>query len=118
METWDKKDKFVLYLLVLIFLIMSAGIITAGYLYYSSYKTHLRAEVEKQLSSIGKLKANELVHWREERLGDGEVFYKNTAFTTLVHKYFDDPNDQDTRKQLQAWLSRFQAAYQIGRAHV
>jgi two-component system CheB/CheR fusion protein len=29
-----------------------------------------------------------------------------------VHKYFDDPNDQDTRKQLQAWLSRFQAAYQ------
>ena len=110
METWNKKDKFVPYLLVLIFLIMSAGIITAGYLYYSSYKTNLRAEVEKQLSSIGKLKANELASWREDCLEDGGVFYKNAAFTELVRKYFDDPNDQDAQKQLRTWLSCFQAA--------
>ena len=69
MEAWNKKDKFVPYLLVLIFAVMSAGIITAGYLYYSYYKTHLRAEVEKQLSSVGKLKADELVNWQTERLG-------------------------------------------------
>jgi PAS domain S-box-containing protein len=112
METWNKKDKFVPYLLVLVFLIMSAGIITAGYLYYSSYKTNLRAEAEKQLSSIGKLKANELASWREDCLKDGDVFYKNTAFTELVRKYFDDPNDPDAQKQLRTWLSCFQAAKQ------
>jgi PAS domain S-box-containing protein len=110
METWNKKDKFVPYLLVLIFLVMSAGIITAGYLYYSNYKTNLRAEIEKQLSSIGKLKANELMQWREDCLEDGEVFYKNAAFTELVRKYFDEPNDLNAQKQLRTWLSCFQAA--------
>jgi len=110
METWNKKDKFVPYLLVLIFLIMSSGIITVGYLYYSNYKTHIRTEVEKQLSSIGKLKANELANWREDCLEDGSVFYKNAAFTELVRKYFDDPNDQNAQKQLRTWLSCFQAA--------
>jgi hypothetical protein len=81
METWNKKDKFVPYLIILIFVIISAGIIMAGYLYYSNQKTFLRAEVEKQLSSIGKLKANELMHWREDCLEDGGIFYKNAVFT-------------------------------------
>ena len=112
METWNKKDKFDPYFLILLFVIMSAGIIMVGYLYYSNHKTLLRAEVEKQLSSIGKLKANELMHWREDCLGDGGVFYKNAAFTALVRKYFDDPNDQDAQKQLRTWLSCFQTAYQ------
>jgi len=103
METWNKKDKFDPSFLILLFVIMSAGIIMAGYFYYSNYKTLLRAEVKKQLSSIGNLKANELMHWREECLGDGSVFYKNAAFTTLVHKYFDAPNNPDAQKQLQTW---------------
>ncbi|MGA2093532.1 MAG: response regulator [Sedimentisphaerales bacterium] len=110
METWNKKDKFSPYFLILLFVIMSAGIIMTGYFYYSNYKTHLRVEVEKQLSAIGKLKANELLQWREDCLEDGSVFYKNAAFTALVRKYFDDPNDQDAQKQLRTWLSCFQAA--------
>jgi len=112
MEAWNKKDKFAPHFLILLFVIMSAGIITFGYLYYSNYKTYLRAEVEKQLSSIGKLKANELMHWREDRLGDGGTLYKNTAFTALVRKYFNDPNDQDAQNQIRVWLSSFQTAHQ------
>jgi PAS domain S-box-containing protein len=115
MEAWNKKDKFVPFLLVLIFVVMSAGIITAGYLYYSNYKTRLRTEVEKQLSSIGQLKANELAHWREGCIEDGGVFHKNPVFISLARKYFDDPNDQDTQKQLRMWLSSFQAAHQYDR---
>jgi PAS domain S-box-containing protein len=112
MKPWNKKDKFIPYSLILIFVIMSAGIITFGYLHYSNYKTLLRAEVEKQLSSIGKLKANELMHWREDCLGDGGIFYKNAAFTALVRKYLDDPNDQDAQNQLRVWLSCFRTADQ------
>jgi len=112
MEAWNKKGRFDPYFLILLFVIMSAGIITAGYFYYSSYKINLRAEVEKQLSSIGKLKANELMHWRENCLEDGKVFHKNAAFTALVRKYFDDPNDQDAQNQLRIWLSCFQTAAQ------
>jgi PAS domain S-box-containing protein len=112
MEAWNKKGRFDPSFLILLFVLMSAGIIMAGYFYYSDYKTHLRAEAEKQLSSIGNLKANELMYWREDCLGDGRLFYKNAAFTAMVRKYFDDPNDQDTQKQLRTWLSSFQAAHQ------
>jgi|GEM_PF-498253 len=112
MEARNKKDKFSPYFLILLFVIVSAGIIMVGYFYYSNQKTLLRVEVEKQLSSIGKLKANELAHWRENCLEDGGIFYKNTAFTALVRKYFDDPNDQNAQQQLRAWLSCFQTADQ------
>ncbi len=107
-----KKNNFQSYILVAIFVIMSAGIITAGGLYYSHYKTQYKAEIGIQLSAIGKLKADELANWRSERLGDGKVFYKNAAFSALVGKYFNDPNDADSQKQIKAWLSIAQASYQ------
>jgi PAS domain S-box-containing protein len=98
-------------LLVLVFIVLSACVITAGYLYYSNYKTQYETEIGKQLTAIGKLKADELSHWRKERLGDASTFYKNKAFSKLVSKYFNDPDDADALGQLQAWLSRFRTAY-------
>src|SRR4030042_5446170 len=106
-----KKEQRSPYLLVLIFIIFSAGIITAGYLYYPNYQAQYKVAVGKQLTAIGKLKAEELVHWRKERLGDGKFFYGNGTFSALVRRYFDDPNDTDAKESLQAWLNNFQTAY-------
>src|SRR4030065_603690 len=111
MEERNKKEQRALNLLVLIFFIFSAGAITAGYLYYSNYKTQYKAEVGKQLTVIGKLKATDLADWRRERLGDASTFHKNTAFSKLVSKYFNEPNNADVRDQLEAWLSQFHRAY-------
>jgi PAS domain S-box-containing protein len=110
-----KKNNTQAHILVVIFVIMSAGIIAAGWFYYSNYKTQYKDEVGKQLTAIGKLKTGELEHWRKERLGDGKIFYKNTAFSVLVSKYFDDPNNTDAREQIKVWLSSAQTAYQYER---
>jgi len=89
--------------------ILAAGIATAGYLFYWNYEQHYRAEVERQLSAIAGLKADELVDWRQGRLADAAVFYKNAAFSALVRRYFDNPADAEARAHLQTWLGLVQA---------
>lgn len=99
-----KKERLSVYELAAIFIIFSAVIITAGYLYYKNFKQHYRSGVEQQLTAIGKLKAEELADWRKERWGDVGIFYKNQEFANLVSKFFDKPEDPDTQKHLQAWF--------------
>ena len=41
------------YALLLLFVILAAGIVGAGYLYFRNYENNYRAEVGRQLSAIG-----------------------------------------------------------------
>ena len=110
-----KKRQRSLYILSLIFIILTAGIVSAGYRYYRHYEENYRVEVECRLSAIAKLKVEELAHWRNERLGDAGIFYKNAAFSALVQRYFETPDDTETQGQLRTWLSQAQTANEYER---
>jgi PAS domain S-box-containing protein len=112
MEIISKSERRAPYILILILIILAAGIVTAGYLYYHHYKKHYRVEVERQLSAIAKLKVDELVDWRNERLGDAGIFYKNAVFSALVQRYFETPDDADAQGQIRTWLSKVQTAHE------
>jgi PAS domain S-box-containing protein len=111
MENSSKKERQSLSILIMIFIIFSAGIVTVGHLYYQRYKKHYRVGVECQLSAIAELKVDELVDWRNERLGDAGIFYKNAVFSALVRRYFEKPDNMDAQGQIRTWLSQIQAAY-------
>jgi diguanylate cyclase (GGDEF)-like protein/PAS domain S-box-containing protein len=115
MESLDKKEKQPVYVLILIFIVLSAGIAAAGYLSYRNYANQYRVEVERQLSAIAGLKVGELAHWRKERIGNAAVFYGNKAFSSLVHQYFNNPNDHEVQRQLWTWLSKVQLLYSYER---
>ena len=115
MEAPKREQYRALYGLILIFACLAAGLIAAGYVYFQNYEKHYRAEVEHQLSAVAELKVGELTHWRNERLGDGSVFYKNINFSGLVKRYLEKPTDKDTQVRLQTWLSKVQTAYQYDR---
>jgi hypothetical protein len=83
------KDKFTLPGFILIFLILAAGLISAGYIYYQNYEQRYRAEVERRLSAVAGLKIGELVQWRKERLGYGAIFHRNGNFSGLVRRYLE-----------------------------
>ena len=99
------------YIPILIFAIMAVGIILSGYIYYLNYKQNFRASVEIQLSSIAESKVGELALWRRERLGDGAVLFKNEAFSALVRRYLEKPEDADAQRQLREWLGKYHTAY-------
>jgi len=111
----SRKERFRSVVLILVFIALAAGIIAAGIFYYRNYKQNYRLEVERQLSAIAELKVTELTQWRKERLGDAAVFYKNVVFSALVRRHFEEPENQETQKQLRTWLGHVQAASQYDR---
>ncbi len=92
---------------LLVFLLLAAGIVATGVFYYRSQERNHRAEVERQLSSIAKLKVEELAQWRKERLGDGAMVFKNSTFTALVRRFFEKPEDADAQRQLRSWIEKY-----------
>jgi PAS domain S-box-containing protein len=93
--------------LVLVFAALAAGILASGYVYYRGHERDYRAEVERQLSAIAGLKAGDLAHWRQERLGDAETIYRNPAFSELARRFLAEPGDVEARRSLQIWLDKF-----------
>ena len=96
---------------LMVFILLAAGILTGGYFAYRSFEQNYRTEVENQLASIAQLKEEQLVQWRTERLGDGQVFYKNKEFTALVRQYVRNQNDHETKTSILNWVSQVQAIY-------
>ena len=89
--------------LVVIFVLLFAGIVTAGGFYYRNYERHFRAEAERQLSAIAELKVDELAQYRKERLWDAAALFNNAAFSRLVRRFLDHPEDTEAQQQLHVW---------------
>ena len=96
---------------LLIFAILTVGIISVGYLSYQRYERHYRNEVERQLATVADLKASELAQWRMERQGDGALFFKNPAFSSLVQCLLNNPLDAKAQRLLQDWMKIIQTYY-------
>lgn len=90
---------------------LSAGILLAGWEYYGNYKTKYIAKVGEQLTAIGKLKADELTTWRNERLGDAKFFFNNDVFANLVGEYLKNRNDIILKGEISAWLNNVETIY-------
>jgi PAS domain S-box-containing protein len=100
------------YVFILIFFLFSVGIFITGYSSYQNYAHHFRDEVANELSAITKLKIDELVQWRKERLGDSSMIFKNIAFSNLVRDFIRNPKDMTTQRQLQIWMDKYQGYYE------
>jgi PAS domain S-box-containing protein len=104
-----------LYYQILIFLVLAAGIILTGYLYFQSYEQEYRSGVENQLTSVGDLKVDELVRWRNERIGDARVFVQNNIFSSQVYELQHNPEKTRVTQDLVNWLSNVQSQYHYNR---
>jgi len=115
MITHRQTERRTAYVLILIFVLLAAGIVTAGSLYYRNYEKQYRAGVESQLSAIADLKVGELVQFRKERLGDAAILFGNAPFSALVRRLLENPRDADAQRQIQVWIGKYQAHYQYDR---
>ena len=103
-----RRPRKLLY--VSFFVALAVVILWAGDRYFRGFERRHRVEVERQLSAVADLKAEELTAWRAERLADAAVFSKNPAVTDLVRAFLADPSSQ-AADDLRAWLSRMQTTY-------
>jgi signal transduction histidine kinase/DNA-binding response OmpR family regulator len=115
MNTHGQTERRAAYILILIFVLLAAGIVTAGSLYYRDYQEHYRARVESQISAIANLKVGELVQFRKERLGDAAILHRNVSFSALIRRFLENPRDADAQRQIQVWIGKYRAHYQYDR---
>jgi PAS domain S-box-containing protein len=116
MNTHRQTERRTAHILILIFVLLAAGIVTAGSLYYRDYQEHYRARVESQISAIADLKVGELVQFRKERLADAAILFRNVSFSAQVRRFLENPRNADAQRQIQAWIGKYQAHYQYDRA--
>ena len=100
---------------LLIFIVLSAGILAGGYFTYQNYKQDYRTGVEYQLSAIAELKVNQLVQYRKERLAEVSIFFKNPAASNAVRRFLDQGTDGDAQHQLRMWLNKYTRDYRYDR---
>ena len=100
---------------VAIGLLLGAGIVTTGVLYYRSLARKHHAVIEQGLAFLAQFKADQLSRYREERLADGRVLFHNAAIAALARRVLETPADADASFELQTWLGKYQSAYQYNR---
>ncbi|MFH1153350.1 MAG: PAS domain S-box protein [Pseudomonadota bacterium] len=111
-------EGYLSHVLILLFIALTAGIVLAGYVYFSHHARLHRASVEGQLSAIADLKVNELARWRQERFEDALVFHQNGAFGDTVSRFLDPGQDTAPPSPLGIWLSRIRTAHGYDRVYV
>ena len=112
MPTRDLNKRRTPSVLVLIFVLLIAGIVTGGYRYYRNYERQFRDEAGRQLSAIAELKVDELVQYRKERLSDAATFFENAAFSGLVRRFLEHPEDAEAQQQIEDWSAKYLATDQ------
>jgi PAS domain S-box-containing protein len=105
------KNGYTTQILLLVFVVLAAGIVAAGCLVYSSQQGNCRMDAERKLTAVADLKVGELAAWRKERMADAGIFHKNSAFSALVRRSIERPQDLSAQEELRTWLSRVQANY-------
>jgi hypothetical protein len=101
--------------LLLIFLFLSASILTVGYIVYRNSEKNFRDEVNRQLSAIADLRVRDLQLWRAERLGDGNVLFKNDSITTRAQAFLSKTGDAEGKRRLLMWFNKEQKSYHYDR---
>lgn len=99
--------------LIIIFIILAAGIVASGVVYYVNYQRKYQQEVERQLSAIANLKSAGLIQYRKERLADAEVFFNNEIFSGYVDRYIKGIQKKQAELQIKMWLNHVQSPNQI-----
>ena len=63
-----KTDAVIKKYLMLSFIVFSIVISAIGYFVYESYYHDITKKIEEELTTVSKLKVEEVEHWRKERI--------------------------------------------------
>ena len=96
----NAQDKMSTYWAVAAGLAALAAVIVGGAWYYRSQSRFVHRRAVDTLVSIGRLKADEIAAWREERLGDAATLQEGPHVGELAARYFAAPNDPNARPLL------------------
>jgi PAS domain S-box-containing protein len=99
--TTTARTRWLLLLIAFVFI----GLLAGGTWFYREQGQYVRREVEQELNTIAKLKVNEIVRWRRERIADAMILLKSPYFVAGAKRYLSEPSPEDA----EFMLPRFQS---------
>jgi len=88
------------WLLIVLFVIISASSILLGLFYYKSQKRRLLNDKNLELSAIADLKVRQIAQWRSERIADAILIGENKPFVRLLYDYLYSTNNKAIRSDI------------------
>jgi len=82
------------WILIITFVLITILISAAGLYIYRIQQKELREEIHGDLSSISKLKTEQIVAWHNERRRDINVFSQLPYFIDVIQQWQDNPGDK------------------------
>ena len=106
------------FLLVSVFVLLSASIAAAGYCYFLDQERRFHAEVARQVAGVAQFKADYLTNWRQDYLKEAEFLFKNESLQSLARSYCDQPTTMEPERQLRTYLSLYLDRYHFDQARL
>src|SRR4030043_674142 len=94
-ESW----KFPWYL-IFVFLILSIGILTTGYLYYKNQENYIKREKQQELAAIIALKIDQIISWRQERVDFASTIMDDNFLAIRVSDFIKSRKKHIFKKQI------------------
>ena len=110
MSNQHESLKFPLYLIV-IFLILSIGILITGYLYYKNQEAYITKEKQQELAAIIALKIDQIISWRQERIDYASAIMDDPFFALRVRDFIKGKAKPVLKQQILERLTAL-ASYQ------
>jgi PAS domain S-box-containing protein len=114
----NRKDFRVPKLSILIFCFISIIIILTGYFFYKVREEKNKADIFSHLSYITKLKSDEIISWRNERLIDATDLRENQSLINDIHEWFLNKNNPTIKSRIQDWLKYLSSNINYGNVYL
>jgi len=88
------------WLLIVLFVIISASSILLGLFYYKSQKRRLLNDKNLELSTIADLKVRQIAQWRSERVADAILIGENKPFVKLLYDFLNSMDNNTIRSDI------------------
>lgn len=108
-ETAVRQASYPRWLMMLLVLLAAAAL-AGGAWFYQSQKRFLQQNAEIELQAIARLKVNQIIAWRSERLANATVLMKNPLFLEGVARWTASPHAESSQA-LTVYLRLLQEYY-------
>jgi PAS domain S-box-containing protein len=97
--------------LIIVFLLLSIGIGASGYLYYKNQKIVIKKHMEEEISTIADLKADQILYWYKERMGDAKVVFENSIVISAIFDWLKNSQDLMLKQRILKWMRSLKENY-------
>jgi alpha-D-ribose 1-methylphosphonate 5-triphosphate synthase subunit PhnL len=99
-------------LAVFVFVLVAAAALL--YYYYETQKAQIRQRIENELVAISNLKADQIINWRKERLGDADTISNNSFIIPDIRYFLYVSNEPRIRTRILKWIGLSKEATSTG----